>query len=366
MAGPASLPGITREAITLRAPTVLSTGVCILIGEAAQGPSYVPTALHRADGYAPIFGPAGDGYLRAAVEGFFANGGTACYVVRADLLATDWLERSCAAVSGLDDADLIAVPDLARSPAELRSVLQSRLLDDCAATGTRFAVLDGPHEPAAAALAARAALSSRFGAMYHPWIRLADGRAVPPSGHVAGIYASSDVSAGVGAAPANKEIAGALDLSPAPGPDDAALLYARGVNPLRGLPGRGIRVWGANTVAGPQQPEWAGVGVSRLFITVTRWLGQVGAAFVFAPNDLALWVRVRRELSSRLWALWRQGGLAGATPEAAFYVKCDADTNPPEVRDAGLMITEIGLAPTTPAEFIVVRLVQQGGQTAVL
>jgi phage tail sheath protein FI len=358
------LPGITHEAITPAPPADLATGVCILIGTAAQGPTYEPTPLHRADAFAPTFGLSTDGFLGAAVDGFFANGGVACHVVRADLADTDWFERSWAAVAAMEDADLVAVPDLALVPPERRSELQAEILDRCASRGDRFAILDAPHDSVAAAQTARARLSSRFGAMYHPWITRADGRAVPPSGHVAGVYAASDASGGVAAAPANKVLQGALDLSPAPGRDDAALLYADGVNPLRALPGRGLRVWGARTLAGASEPEWTSVGVSRLFITVTRWLTQIGAAFVFIPNDLALWVRVRRELSGRLWQLWRQGGLAGATPDAAFYVKCDAETNPPEVRDAGLMVTEIGLAPTAAAEFIVVRLVQQNGQTA--
>ena len=136
------------------------------------------------------------------------------------------------------------------------------------------------------------------------------------------------------------------------------------VNPLRALPARGIRVWGARTLAGPEAPEWSSVGVVRLFVTVARWLDGIGAGFAFAPNDLALWVRIRRELSERLRQVWRTGGLAGSSPDAAFYVKCDAETNPPEVRDAGMVVTEIGLAPTVPAEFVVVRLVHQDGRTS--
>ncbi|MGZ4643239.1 MAG: hypothetical protein ACXVX8_14055, partial [Blastococcus sp.] len=140
-------------------------------------------------------------------------------------------------------------------------------------------------------------------------------------------------------------------------------LTAAGVNPLRALPGRGIRVWGARTLAGADEGEWGAVGVSRLFLSLTRWLAVNGAALAFEPNDLPLWIRVRRQLSERLWQMWRDGSLTGATPDAAFYVRCDAETNPVEVRDAGLVVTEIGLAPSVPAEFVVVRLVQQDGRT---
>jgi phage tail sheath protein FI len=120
---------------------------------------------------------------------------------------------------------------------------------------------------------------------------------------------------------------------------------------------------GVRSLAGPADSQWTSVGVCRLFLSLTRWLRTTGEAFVFEPDDVQTWVRVRRELSDRLWRLWRQGTLAGATPEDAFYVKCDAETNPAAVRDAGLVVTEIGLAPSVPAEFVVVRLVQQDGRT---
>ena len=120
---------------------------------------------------------------------------------------------------------------------------------------------------------------------------------------------------------------------------------------------------GKGHLAGPGDPAWSPVGVCRLFLSLTRWLRSTGEGFVFEPDDVQTWVRVRRELSERLWRLWRQGTLAGATPEEAFYVTCDAETNPPAVRDAGLVVTEIGLAPSVPAEFVVVRLVQQDGRT---
>jgi phage tail sheath protein FI len=111
-------------------------------------------------------------------------------------------------------------------------------------------------------------------------------------------------------------------------------------------------------LAGPDQPEWRQLNVARLFIAVTRWLRAFSVQFVFAPNDVELWVRIRRELSGWLWQRWRDGALAGTTPDAAYYVKCDGETNPPEVRAAGLVVTEVGLAPVQPAEFVSVRLVE--------
>jgi uncharacterized protein len=362
----ARTPGILREqALPVRRPAEPPTGVCALLGVAGDGPLYQPVALRRADDFRAAFGPPPHrGFLAPAVEGFFACGGATCYAVGVDPQHADWPARGLAALASLDDADLVAVPDLAVLPAARRLAEQRAVLEHCARVGTRFAVLDGfPGGSAADVLAQRGGLRSRFGALYFPWIRLADGRVVPPSGHVAGLLAASDAGRGVGAAPANQELAGVCDLVPPLTAAELDELSAAGVNPLRSLPGRGIRIWGDRSLAGPQEQDWTAIGVCRLFLSVARWLAATGVALTFEPNDLPLWVRVRRQLSERLWELWRQGALAGQSPEAAFYVKCDAETNQREVREAGLVVTEIGLAPTVPAEFVVVRLVQQDGRT---
>lgn len=362
-----AIPGLYREQVVPDpAPAELATGVCALLGVAQDGAAYQPVALHRPDEFAAAFGapPAGS-HLAAAVGGFFACGGSSCYAVRVEPTDADWLARGLAALDPLDDVDLVAVPDLSAAPADRRLDLQRALLEHCERVGPRFAVLDAfPDATTADVLAQREGLRSRFGALYFPWVRLADGAVVPPSGHVAGLYAGVDATRGTGASPANEELSGVLDLVPPPDPAQLDALSSAGVNPLRALPGRGIRVWGARTLAGPDEPEWAAVGVGRLFLAVARWLAAAGVALAFEPNDLRLWVRIRRELSERLWRLWRAGGLAGATADAAFYVKCDAETNPRAVREAGMVVTEIGLAPSVPAEFVVVRLVQQDGRTA--
>ena len=361
-------PGVYREEVLPAGRRELRTGVCGLVGGSERGAPCTPAALQRYDAFRAAFGTsASGGYLAQAVEGFFANGGELCYVVRADLGDPGWLTKGLAALAPVEDVDLVCAPDIMAAAPDRRLALQHELLEHCAATGGRFAILDAlPGNSLAGVLAQRGEFGSRFGALYYPWIRTADGRALPPSGHIAGIYARADRQAGFYAAPANQEIAGALDLVPPPGPGDGAALYAAGVNELRALPGRGIRVWGARTLAGPRNAEWADVNVCRLFITVGRWIERAMVTMTFAPNELSLWIRVRRELSDYLWGLWRQGGLMGESPEAAFYVKCDAETNPPEVRAAGLLVTEVGLAPIAPAEFIVARIVQRDGQTAII
>ncbi|MCE5257922.1 MAG: phage tail sheath family protein, partial [Chloroflexi bacterium] len=84
----------------------------------------------------------------------------------------------------------------------------------------------------------------------------------------------------------------------------------------------------------------------------------------FEPNDLNLWARVRRDVTAYLKTVWSSGALFGATPNQAFYVKCDEELNPPEVRDLGQLIIEVGIAPVKPAEFVIFRISQWSGPVA--
>jgi phage tail sheath protein FI len=168
---------------------------------------------------------------------------------------------------------------------------------------------------------------------------------------------------GVFKAPANEEVLGVLDLETNIDNSIQDQLNPEGVNCLRAFPGRGIRVWGARTLS--RDPNWRYVSVRRLFLTLRRWIDLNMAWATFEPNELPLWVRIQRELTTYLTTLLRAGALQGATPAQAFYVKCDAETNPPDLREAGQVVTEIGLAPLAPAEFIVVRIIQRAGTTDV-
>jgi hypothetical protein len=211
----------------------------------------------------------------------------------------------------------------------------------------------------------RPSLSGTDGALYYPWVHVLDGPResgglVPACGHVAGVYARSDRRVGVHKAPANEVLEGVLDLEVVLTDSEQGQLNPVGINCLRAFPARGIRVWGARTLADPARPEespWIYVNVRRLFLTLGRWIERHLAGLQFETNEPALWARIRRELTAYLTELLRRGALRGARAEEAFYVKCDADLNPPEVRDAGMVITEIGLAAAVPGELIVVRIV---------
>ena len=199
------------------------------------------------------------------------------------------------------------------------------------------------------------------GALYYPWLQTGQDQWVPPCGHVAGIFARTDASVGVFKAPANEEVRDALDLEVAIDKPLQDRLNPEGVNCLRVFPGRGIRVWGARTLN--RDPAWRHINVRRLCLTVGRWVDRNMTWAAFEPNDPRLWVRIQRELHPYLTGLWRAGALQGQTPAEGFYVRCDADTNPPETREVGQVVTEIGLAATAPAEFIVVRIIHRTGTT---
>jgi hypothetical protein len=206
------------------------------------------------------------------------------------------------------------------------------------------------------------------GALYFPWIRVAplpdsDCCVVPPCGHIAGIYARTDAQIGVHKAPANAVVEGALDVQTQLTDADQSQLNEAGVNCIRSFPGRGIRVWGARTLSG--LPNWRYVNVRRLFLTLVRWIEHNTYDLVFEPNGPPLWDRVRDRLGAYCYDLFQRGALKGLRPAEAFFVKCDAETNPFEVRAAGQLICDIGLAPVMPAEFIIVRITQSTAGTTV-
>jgi hypothetical protein len=179
---------------------------------------------------------------------------------------------------------------------------------------------------------------------------------VPPSGHVAGIWARNDSERGVHKAPANEVVGGAVGLEFQISRNEQDTLNPEGINCIRAFPGRGIRVWGARTLS--SDPEWRYLNVRRLFNYVEKSIDNGTQWVVFEPNDMDLWERVKRNVSAFLIRVWADGALFGATPADAFYVRCDAELNNQAVRDAGQLLVEIGIAPVKPAEFVIFRISQ--------
>jgi phage tail sheath protein FI len=256
---------------------------------------------------------------------------------------------------------------------ETVQAVQLAMIGHCELMGDRIAILDSPPGLNAQQVKEwrvdKAGYDSAFATLYFPWIKTADPATgllgfVPPSGHVAGIWGRNDDTRGVHKAPANEVVRGAVSLEVRLTKNEHDLLNPVGINCLRTFPGRGNRVWGARTLS--SDPAWRDLNVRRLFnyleesiLAGTNWV-------VFEPNDAALWARIRRTISAFLVNEWRKGALFGQTPDEAFYVKCDEETNPAEGIDAGQVVCEIGVAPVKPAEFVIFRLAQFSGGTSLV
>jgi hypothetical protein len=204
----------------------------------------------------------------------------------------------------------------------------------------------------------RRRFDSGYAALYYPWLQVqTDGpglRDIPPSGHVAGLIARTDLRQGVHRAPANFVVDGVKGLTTAVDDVQQGILNPLGINCLRVLPGRGIRVFGARTLS--SDPEWRYLNVRRLLLMIEEAIEDANQWAVFEPNNEILRHALTYSLSSFLLGLWQRGALAGSTPAAAFAVKCDNDNNPPGVVNSGQVVAEIGVAPTVPFEFITFRL----------
>ncbi len=323
--------------------------------------------------------------LSRAVYGFFLNGGRRCFVVNIGdsqrITGGTRRREGLSVLEAVSEVAMVSAPGFS-DPGSYEALLSHAekmkdriaILDgpedvDDLAELTRVALLEAPGKPPTAAgeapLKARRPRISSFGTFYYPWITTEDPMTgervnVPPSGHVAGVYARTDVSRGVHKAPANEVVMGAGNLVRHITPEEQAELNSNGVNCIRYFPNRGIRIWGARTLA-EADSEWRYVNVRRLFNYVEESIGLGTGWTVFEPNDPTLWGNIRRDVGAFLLRLWRDGALMGRTPEQAFFVQCDEQTNPPEVIDAGQVVALIGLAPVKPAEFIIFRIGQHAG-----
>ena len=275
-----------------------------------------------------------------------------------------------------EDVTMVLVPDLVTAATKedgtldlgLWKAIQTSLISHCEQYTNRMAILDSPPGMTPQQIkewrSETAMYDSAFAAMYYPWVRVenpvgsgADTEILmPPSGHVAGLWARTDATRGVWKAPANDTLRGVLDIERAISQNEQGLLNPIGINCIRPFGVRGIRVWGARTLT--SDTDWTYINVRRLFNMAEKTILDGTQFAVFEPNDVALWEGVKRTLNAFLRGLWTEGALVGSTPDQAYYVKCDEETNPPESVDAGKLVVEVGLAPVKPAEFVIFRIAQ--------
>jgi uncharacterized protein len=248
--------------------------------------------------------------------------------------------------------------------------VQAAMVLHCEKRGDRFAVIDPPYHIAhdtmqgiAAIRAWRNRFDSSYAALYYPWVKVIDPRqpgnvrTVPPSGHALGQYALLDNEIGVHRAPANRALQWIQDLSLHTTFGQQELLNPLAINILRSEGSRGIRIMGARTLS--SDPDWKFINVRRLLIMVRRVLDIISQWVVFEPNNARTRNKFQVAISSYLAALWSRGALTGANQAQAFYVKCDEENNPGQQRNNGRLLAEIGVAPSQPFEFIILRVGMQ-------
>lgn len=389
-------PGVYIEEVAsaLRPIQAVPTSIAGFIGLAPDGAARVGEAVRIEDWstFARIYvrDKGITTHLANAVYGFLTNGGATCYVVNMGQAGN--VTQALNEFERIDEIAIVGVPG-ATDP-----ITHDAVLTHCERLRDRVAVLDAPNhvadiqsltqvatveakkrdpkegDAAAAAVkdkkgGARSRISAGgFGALYYPWIVAKDpvkGEVIEmaPSGHVAGIYARTDATRGVHKAPANEVIRGAVGVSHRVTREEQGTLNPAGVNCIRYFGQTGVRVWGARTLD-EASSEYRYVPVRRFVCMVSESLEEALQWVVFETNHEPLWKAIRRDITAFLTLLWRQGMLKGETPEQAFFVKCDSETNPEDVIAAGQVVTTIGLSVVKPAEFVVIRISQQAGEEA--
>ena len=268
----------------------------------------------------------------------------------------------------LEDISIIAAPG-SSTFAEAAAINQALIGSAEARRAYRIAVLDTPPDQEPNDVRAlKNLIDSKYAALYYPWIRVSNPMAetdplqpgeidVPPSGAVCGIYARSDVQRGVWKAPANETVTGALDLQRDVRFGEQEGLNPLGINCIRKLPNRGIRVWGARTLS--SDPEWKYVNIRRYFIYLEASIDRGTQWAVFEPNGEALWANVRTTVSDFLYNEWMSGALLGSTPKEAYFVRCDRSTMTQNDLDNGRLVCQVGVAAIKPAEFVIFKIGQK-------
>lgn len=213
---------------------------------------------------------------------------------------------------------------------------------------------------------------TEYGAIYYPWIRIADPlnggklRVTAPCGTIAGIYARTDSNRGVWKAPAGTEatLTGVKKADYLLTDDENGNLNPLGVNCIRIFPSYGAVSWGARTLRGSDQltSEYKYVPVRRTALFIEESLYRGLEWVVFEPNDEPLWTRIRLNVGAFMHNLFLQGAFLGKTPREAYFVKCDNETITQNDINLGIVNILVGFAPLKPAEFVIIRIQQIAGK----
>jgi phage tail sheath protein FI len=378
-------PGVYVEEIEIGAKPIegVSTSTVGFVGMAEKGEDDKPALITNWGQFTEKFGryTTTQPYLAPAVYGFFANGGGRCFVVKVkdgaadgDYVGTDGgpgKRTGLQAFNEIDEVNIVCIPGVTSD------TVQKAMITHCESMKDRFSILDSTENATVAEVQThkdKVVSEKGYAALYYPWVKVSveslkngkinlEDQFVPPSGYVAGIYARSDTERGVHKAPANEMVRGALEIKLTITKGEQDILNPKGINCIRAFPGRGILVWGARTTA--SDALWKYVNVRRLLLYIEESIDEGTQWVVFEPNSEKLWGRVRATITEFLTRVWKDGALMGTKVEEAFFVKCDRTTMTQDDIDNGRLICVIGVAPVKPAEFVIFRIAQWAGGSAV-
>jgi phage tail sheath protein FI len=315
------------------------------------------SAIVQADGSRAV------NYLAYAAQGFFNNGGKKLYVVRIATASIKAYQQALHILEPTADIGMVALPGYSTLPVKEYAGLTQILVQYAEKRRDRMILIDPP--PASdqqQLLSIRNMVNSSFAAIYAPWLMVRDRHskralALPPSGFVAGVIARVDATRGIYKAPANEVIQRIVGLERNITETEQSVLNPQGVNVLRSLPDRSYRIWGARTASA--EPEWKYLSVRRYFTYLEKSIEQGTAWAVYEPNTQALWSNLRGVVENFLLSEWRKGALQGSKPDQAYFVRIDRSTMTQNDIDQGRVIMLVGFAPLKPAEFVLLRIMQQ-------
>jgi phage tail sheath protein FI len=362
----------------------VATSITAFIGSALRGPTEMPGSVNSFSDFERLYGGLwAQSTLGYAVQQFFLNGGSQALIVRvegdgvggitdADIIAT---------LPTLEQADLfnlLCIPPLKRHGGDVGkqawdaaiAYAKSRRAFVIVDPAERWAAVDNVLDTATGVTSVVTAADNA--AIYFPRILVSDplnnGQldSFAPGGTIAGIFAQTDMTAGVWKAPAgiNAVMQGvqgfSLGGSGALTDADSEKLNPAGINSLRNFPTYGNVVWGARTLKGTDvlASDWKYIPVRRLAYYIEESVVHGIKWATFEPNDQALWAQIALSVNAFMQTLFRQGAFQGTTPPQAYFVKCDSTTTTPADMENGIFNIVIGFAPIKPAEFVMLYIQQ--------
>jgi phage tail sheath protein FI len=349
-------PGVYVEEVSVGPKPIegVSTSTVGFLGETLKGPT-TPTLITSWVQFQTVFGSyfGQDKFLPYTVEGFFLNRGQRCYIRK---VCNNDYANALLELEKIGEISLVYAPN-----AQATSGLTDLLFDHCERLRNRLAIIDSVKGQAPSNVSKPKSACS-FAALYYPWIQVQEAGTgkvclVPPGGHVAGVYARTDIERGVHKAPANQQVKGVVGLEYAVSDNQQDNFNPNGINCIRSFSGRGIMVWGARTLSNDTEHKY--VNVQRLLIYLEQSITKGTQWATFETNNEKTWAKLKQTTENFLYNSWQAGMLMGVKPLEAYFVKCDRTTMTQNDLDNGRLILQIGVAPVKPAEFMIFRVSQQ-------